>query len=265
MPEIKLKTTISIDGVGFRPGEIVEVDDSLASDLIYRNRAEKIQQQSNYCDVCDDVAVNKRKVAIVGTSGTRIHAPYDDKRWEIWTLNHRTDLFTRSDRHFELHDLKRPIGIEYIDFLKDRCVYLAESKKELPDALIYPKEKIIAEFGDFFTNSVSWMIALAIFEDVGEIGLWGVDMALNFEYGYQKASVLYFIGFALGRKIKITAAKYSKIFEGVSAPSVNCDNKFNTLFYLGYAAGQGIKFIIPENSELFKKDKLYWLHNPKGA
>jgi hypothetical protein len=48
------------------------------------------------------------------------------------------------------------------------------------------------------------MLALAISEGFEEIGVWGVDMIHDSEYGYQKPSGSFWLGVAKGRGIKVT-------------------------------------------------------------
>jgi len=158
-----------------------------------------------------------KKIAIVGTAHSKAFAPWDDTSWQLWSLNHTYWDYARTDRHFDLHHPDRiRAGGTYFDWLRgeiQRLVMLAEPMEELPAALTYPKEEIMERFGDFFTNSVSWMIALALHEGAEEIGLYGVDMAMRSEYEYQRPSVLYFIGLARGMDVKVTLPPYEQLFK----------------------------------------------------
>jgi len=68
---------------------------------------------------------------------------------------------------------------------------------------IYPKEEIVRRFGNYFTNTISWMIALAIHKGYKTIGIFGVDMAVSSEYHHQRPSCEYFIGLARGMGINV--------------------------------------------------------------
>lgn len=153
-----------------------------------------------------------RKVAIVGAAQTsRDMAPYDDESWEIWTLNDMGPLAKRIDRLFELHSraiLERDAAVLQVEFdwLKANQtvpVYMAEPQDWVPMAVQFPTETILKEFGDYFTNSVSWMMALALHEGVDELALWGVDMAHGTEYAAQRPSCEYMIGLARGRGVPV--------------------------------------------------------------
>lgn len=186
---------------------------------------------------------NKRKkVAILGFTGTRKMAPYHDPEFEVWGLNDlyrfkAPDDVQRWDRWFEIHTLKcikemaetmlavnagreaLPTAEEYFKALsswgKNVPVYMIEKFKEVPNSVAYPLEEILNEFkpcflredrARYFTNSISYMIALAIYEGFEEIHIYGVDMATNAvdsEYAKQRPSCEFWLGVAVGRGIKI--------------------------------------------------------------
>lgn len=156
-------------------------------------------------------------MAIVGKAPSSLKlAPYDDQSWEIWTLSDLVQCgqAPRSDCHFELHDLDvldgQPQRKDYSDWLaayKGKTL-LCKTDARVPAGVAYPLNEVTTRFGRYFTNSVSWMIALAIFEGVNEIGIFGVDMAqdgtVNGEYAKQRPSCEYFVGVAIGAGIKVT-------------------------------------------------------------
>jgi hypothetical protein len=150
-----------------------------------------------------------------------------DSGWEIWTCSllpmpHMG--LPRWDRHMELHrladigsgwdmpdDKKADLRDKYIAFLADctKPVYVQGKPEQLPNATPYPLDKIIERFPrKYFTSTIAYMMALAIMENVDEIGLWGVDMALNSErYSHQRACLEYFVGImdGMGMPVHIPA------------------------------------------------------------
>ena len=70
-------------------------------------------------------------------------------------------------------------------------------------------------FGDYFYSTISYMLALAIAEGFEEIGLWGIDLAHDSEYEYQKPSAEYFLGIARGQGIKIYLPEQSALLKGM--------------------------------------------------
>jgi len=180
------------------------------------------------------------KIAIVGCSDTKHLAPYDDLSWDIWAMNNSFVHTKRQNLWFEIHSIKfdkghylrrdlirpgvfrwspefRGVSVdEYMKMLADLDVPTLMQKHWdcIPKSEAYPLADIVKTFGNYFTNSVSFMIALAIKRIVeaknagtigrGEIGCWGVDMATNTEYGPQRPSCEFFLGIAAGLQIAIT-------------------------------------------------------------
>ena len=156
-----------------------------------------------------------KKVAIVGYTPTRVYAPYGDESWEIWGLNDLYRFKSKSDvqrwtRWFNMHQdrpsaqSRTPYSSCLKEYAKWDCpVYLQEKHPDVPNSVRFPVEKAIEQFGGYFTNSISYMIAFAIMEGFKEIGIWGVDMATDSEYNHQRPSCEYFLGIAKGKGISI--------------------------------------------------------------
>ena len=142
----------------------------------------------------------KTKLAIVGFTGTRNLAHYDDPEFEIWTVNNLYRFVPRQDRIFELHtreqiaaDLTHGVdGKTYVEEMASMKipVYMQEKYPDIPSSIKYPLDKMVEEFGversntnhtpdAYFTNSISFMLALGIYEGFQEIHIYGVDMAVG--------------------------------------------------------------------------------------
>ncbi|MEK9725818.1 MAG: hypothetical protein VW405_20365, partial [Rhodospirillaceae bacterium] len=77
---------------------------------------------------------------------------------------------------------------------------------EVPASIEYPKGRILQEFGfprSYFTNHLSWMVALALAEGVTTIGLWGINYSCRSEYAMQRGSAEYWIGRAVERGVNV--------------------------------------------------------------
>mgnify|MGYP001561245284 CR=1 FL=1 len=153
----------------------------------------------------------RKKIAIVGKAPSSLSlAPYGDDSWQIWTLS---DLVLckqapRFDVQFELHEPDQLRGPRkpYLDWLltvTDKPVIVREACPDIPLGIPYPKDRIVAKYGRYFTNTVSWMIALAIDMTPQQIGIWGVDMACSGEYQKQRPSCEFFLGWAKGAGIDV--------------------------------------------------------------
>jgi hypothetical protein len=86
-------------------------------------------------------------------------------------------------------------------------------KYGIPNAVPYPRDEVVEHFGKYFTNTVSWMIAHAIIENRSKIGVYGVDMAQDSEYGHQRPSCEYFLGWAQGLGIEIEIPEASDLLK----------------------------------------------------
>jgi hypothetical protein len=148
------------------------------------------------------------KINIIGRGKGWEEAPKNELSWGITlaNLNRPVDLvidmnvykdgrWGEAERLASIKSKELALlnGIEYIDLSN------------------YPISDVIKFFGvDYFTNTVDYAIALAIYKGFSEIGFYGVNMANNTEYSYQKAGVEFWIGQAMGRGIKV------KVFGEVS-------------------------------------------------
>ncbi len=151
-------------------------------------------------------SMTERKIAIIGSAPDSCHnAPYDDPSWEIWVLNGAIQDMHRWDAVFDLHEVDS-MEPDYRNWLmkQEKPVYLKAYTELKPDAVIFPKDDILESFpGSYYTNTVSWLLAYAITQRPQAVGLWGINMAHDTEYGTQRPSVEYFLGVAAGLGIEV--------------------------------------------------------------
>ena len=156
----------------------------------------------------------KDKVYIVGFAPSWSETPWDDEEADLWGMNALYKVAPDKNwaAWFQLHDVKRhhPNDLEeHIEFLQkgDFVTFMWDkelAKFDIPKGVAYPREMAIERFDDYFTNTVSWMMAQAMIMGYKEIGIYGIDMAQDTEYGTQRPSCEYFIGIARGMGIKVT-------------------------------------------------------------
>lgn len=186
------------------------------------------QPQSPETDPADETAgsvefqfptLDKPKVAIVGFALGTVHkAPYSDDGVEKWGINQLWKVTDKPfDRWFELHSLYDfyHANAGHKEFLRDfkGPVYVREQDYALAlewgigTAQPFPHRILVEQFRPYFTNTVSWLIALAIMMRPEWLGLYGVDMAqdhlLANEYSEQRPSCEYFLGIAEGAGIQL--------------------------------------------------------------
>lgn len=154
----------------------------------------------------------KKKICIVGFAPGKEDAPFDDPSFEFWGVNemYMAKDVKKIDVLFELHDYKWICeGKRYKDHIKwlqdQREIPLLMQKHfdDIPNSVPFPRREIEEEFGAYFTNTISWEIALAIKIGAEEIHIYGVNMATDIEYQSQRPSCEYYIGLARGKGIKV--------------------------------------------------------------
>ncbi len=160
------------------------------------------------------------KIAIVcGSPSSEFLAPFDDESWEIWVLGNRPNRFDgkRVTRIFEIHDdIEKEGGLKYAQWLVDRNIPMVVGEKfpiEAPHVMKFSfdeSEKLIGQL--YLSSSSAYMVSQAITDGATEIGVYGVDMAVDdHEYFWQRPCMDGWIQFAKGRGIKVTIPEESSI------------------------------------------------------
>lgn len=159
------------------------------------------------------------KVVIVGFAPSSMHdasAFFGDPNYEIWGLNQLYIVFPEIQKHatrwFQIHhrasydaNVRRDMSHHgWMQQVKDFPIYMQEQNQDVPMSVPFPRDMIEEAFNSrYFTNSISWEIALAVLEGFKEIHVYGVDMAQSSEYSFERPSVEYWLGIAAGRGIKV--------------------------------------------------------------
>lgn len=184
-------------------------------------------------------AQRTRKVAIVGYTYSQREAPWDDPEWEVWGLNDLHRFIQGATWHawFDLHDEKTlRSNEEHVAWLRQPHpfpIYVWEPRSEWPATVRFPRDELIAEYGNYWTNSISWMIGLALKQVAwakgqgAEIGVYGVDMAQDTEYAQQRPSCEYIIGLARGLGIPVTVPDSSDLLKTVAVYGSRESDAFN--------------------------------------
>ena len=151
----------------------------------------------------------KPPVAIVGTASSCGEAPYGDETVEIWAINTaiaRPEV-ERVDRVFEMHPArywKQPRVMDRLNGFEGP-IYMQDHYDDIPNSLKYPYDEIRGKFyldamGEnlYVTNTIAWMILMALWEGYTDISLYGIHMAHETEYAYQRASCSWALGIIHG-------------------------------------------------------------------
>lgn len=171
------------------------------------------------------------KIAILGTAPQFLDAPFHTD-WKIWAVpgcygveNDKGPRNKGIHRIYEFHDdATMAITCEpregFIDFALSLGpdFIMREKRDRYPNATVFDWKRHVDKHGRApFSCSVSWMMAEAIEtllesgEEEKEIGIWGVNMAHDSEYVYQKPGVRDMIGYARGVGIKVFVPETSEL------------------------------------------------------
>ena len=174
--------------------------------------------------------MTEKKVAILGFAESYKLAPFDDTSIEIWGLNELWKYLPRWNRWWEVHDAET-LGVTKRDLSegeqKRHLEWLSKNHGDgkpiymqpefcdgrFPNAAPMQLERMVNAFGRYFTSSIGYMIAQAILDDYGWIGLYGIDLASDIEYQQQRANAEYLIGIAKGQGRTVVTADTSAILK----------------------------------------------------
>jgi hypothetical protein len=190
----------------------------------------------------EDVYKRKKdKCYIVGFAPSWKMTPFTDPDAEVWCLNEFYKLLQqvpggKADRWFEIHSRVSPSKNkpEHIGFLQNCPVplYMWEHYDDMPNSIRFPKDEIVKWLEDqgklgakYFTNTISWITAMAMWMGFKEIHVYGVDMATDSEYQGQRPSSEYFIGLAEGLGIKFYIPDESDLMKCAGLYGFETDNQ----------------------------------------
>lgn len=147
-----------------------------------------------------------KELIILAKGPSRMLCPFDAEVWgvnEICQMIRYPEKITRLfafDNLPPMIDGMRATGIPI-------CSWQDYADEE------YPYDEIVSRFGiDYFSNTIAYMIALAVYEGYEKIRLYGVDMAPE-EYKNEMPSVEFWLGVAIGQGIKVEISQGSSLFK----------------------------------------------------
>ena len=168
------------------------------------------------------VAMGHSRAAYISEASTK------PSEWtEVWTLNGLAGVL-RADRVFLMDDLEvqesRAVRNPYVRVLLDAAinatvpVYTSRSIEGYPNLVEYPLERVAGVLGLpslYATNSVPYMVAMAIAEGFERIGIYGCD----YTYGdgrteKGRACLEWWCGFAVARGVEVHVPATSSLLEG---------------------------------------------------
>lgn len=190
---------------------------------------------------------SKKTVAIVGSHPlTHSLVPWHKSYIDVWVFNEAASLGwpKRVQGVFQLHQppiWKNPVNrndpkhYEWLQKEHAFPIYMQEHYPDVPSSVEYPlapicdellpgitrhvrrngKDKAYEEAVRYFTSSVTYAIALAIYQGYERIEIYGIEMETTTEYKRQRDGVTFWIGIALGRGIEVCIPDVSTLLNSL--------------------------------------------------
>lgn len=155
----------------------------------------------------------KKSLCILGTASSMKDAPFEDDSFEMWGVSGLLGSADckRLDRIYELHpwyEVRSMLPLLQEMEKSEAPIYMQDVYEEVPRSVKFPRDEIYEHFhlsamGDplYVTNSVTWMILHGIYEGYKDFALFGVHMAHDMEYAYQRASCMWALGIIHGKML----------------------------------------------------------------
>lgn len=159
------------------------------------------------------------KVIIIGKGPGWKDAPMEGETWGV------NDLLLRRPVKltFEIHNIDEKYKRNRTVALNRRGIFRKEIRKIkltgtpvitgmkhrfFPGAIIFPFNEMPS---DYFTCSIAYMIAYAIYKGATEIEMYGVALLKEKEYAWERPCIEFWIGYAMGKGIKVAVHEPTKI------------------------------------------------------
>lgn len=170
-----------------------------------------------------------KKLCILGTASTLGSTPWDKKEYDYWgcspVITHEPAQGKRIDVLFELHHMEY-WGQEAVSKrLNDSNVpiFMLKETPFIKNSITYPIKEIQEEIKNvylkkYFTNTIAYMIALAILMGYERIELYGVHMSAKLkdgddEYERQKPCCEAWLAYGAGKDVEMLIPDESDIFK----------------------------------------------------
>jgi hypothetical protein len=108
-------------------------------------------------------------------------------------------------------------------------IYLPRIYDGWPTCRKFPLREIVKKFGiTYFSNTICYMVAYAIYTGVKQLDLYGINMSFGSEYTEEKGGLEFWLGYAMGKGIKVNVhGESSQVLKTASGKlyGYGCDKK----------------------------------------
>jgi len=157
----------------------------------------------------------EKHVYLVGTGPKWETCPFDKETWGIAKLMMMNAIPRRINRIFSMDDLDHLQAVRRGNFTKKEFVdwintwknvdgtgiqYIScRTHKEINNSVEFPMKEVVKRFKvPYFSNSIAYMVALALYEGYTHISTFGIAQAGTGEYAMERKCLEFWIGMAIG-------------------------------------------------------------------
>jgi len=180
-----------------------------------------------------------KSVAIVGAHPIlKNFVPWDRDDLDFWLVNESASQGwpEKVDALFQMHlppiwrnkeNISDPGHYDWLRKTHDFHIYMQDQYDDVPSSVAYPIDEVSIKLlsnivrGDgqnhvrYFTSSIAYMLAMAIYQERPGIELYGIQMSSDTEYFGQRECVMFWAGVAAGKDIKFCVQETSPLFNGL--------------------------------------------------
>jgi len=152
-----------------------------------------------------------KEIILLGGGESRRECPYDTEVWAVLSVLSLPDIIPANINKvfgFDTYpEVKRHLKVakEYNIPVVSRRSYADET---------YPLDEITKKFGsNYLRSSLSYMVAMAIYQGYEKLKLYGTDQGPEWKYIANRPYVTFWLGVALGREIKFEITENSLLMD----------------------------------------------------
>lgn len=167
----------------------------------------------------------KGELIIEAMGATRSNCPFDAETWscnmgyfQIMQLDgHFSKVFITHTQVKDIYGNPAFCWEHYNKMVKAGIdVYNIHKIKGL-NSKLYPLKRIMKKFKtDFFSNTISYMVALALDMGYKKIRLYGCDMMTREEYAWEKGGIEFWLGVAKGMGVDVEITDGSSLLKTIT-------------------------------------------------
>lgn len=199
---------------------------------------------------CYDCYIQKQKLVKLQIKSNRAVCPHCNKEWPIPRID---KIFLA---HTQCWDAEGDPVFNWaeLNHLADRGVEIINTHRVKGlKAKLFPMKSLVGKFGrSYFSDSIAYMVAYALYKGYAKIRLYGADMHTYSEYAKEKGGIEYWLGRAEQAGIKVEISEGSSLLK--TATGHPYGKNLKTRYFYQDAEGGKIEFKVKKKKTLFAKD-----------